>query len=66
MDKDSMDKNKNKGLADMGEGEFVLNESGTSVTIDADTNFPEDRDQLESGAQTNDTGKEESKKTEDE
>ena len=30
-----MDKNKNKGLADNQEGEFILNESGTSVTVDA-------------------------------
>ena len=36
-----MNKNKNKGLADDGEGEFVLNESGTSVTIDADVDFSE-------------------------
>lgn len=29
-----MDKNKNKGLVDAQDGEFILNESGTSVTID--------------------------------
>ena len=28
-----MDKN-NKGLADTNEGEFILNESGTSVSVD--------------------------------
>lgn len=27
---------KNKGLADNQEGEFILNESGTSVSIDAE------------------------------
>ncbi len=26
---------KNKGLADQGDGDFILNESGTSVTVDA-------------------------------
>lgn len=31
-----MDKDKNKGLADNHDGEFILNESGTSVTIDED------------------------------
>jgi hypothetical protein len=38
-----MDKNKNKGLADSQDGEFILNESGTSVTIDADAKYSEDR-----------------------
>ena len=31
----NMDKDKNKGLADNQDGEFILNESGTSVTTDA-------------------------------
>ena len=34
---------KNKGLADNHDGEFILNESGTSVTIDADAEYPEDK-----------------------
>lgn len=38
-----MDKDKNKGLADSGDGEFILNESGTSVTIDSDQVYPEDK-----------------------
>ena len=40
----NMDKDKNKGLADNQDGEFILNESGTSVSIDADREFPEDKD----------------------
>ena len=39
-----MDKDKNKGLADNGEGEFILNESGTSVSIDPEINFSEDEE----------------------
>ncbi|MCW3113326.1 MAG: hypothetical protein JWR18_1722 [Segetibacter sp.] len=39
-----MDKNKNKGLADNQEGEFILNESGTSVSIDPDIDFTEDEE----------------------
>lgn len=39
-----MDKDENKGLADNQDGEFILNESGTSVTIDADGVFPEDKE----------------------
>lgn len=57
-----MDKDKNKGLTDNGEGEFILNESGTSVTIDED--FGEDKDQVDSGEQANDAGDEEVKDTE--
>ncbi|MCW3110558.1 MAG: hypothetical protein JWQ09_5064, partial [Segetibacter sp.] len=38
-----MDKDKNKGLADIQEGEFILNESGTSVSIDVD--LPEEENQ---------------------
>ena len=60
-----MDKDKNKGLTDMGDGEFILNESGTSVTIDADTNFPEDRDQLEDIDRTDDIPKKESNEPKD-
>jgi hypothetical protein len=41
----SMDKDKNKGLADNQDGEFILNESGTSVSIDTLNNsFDEDAD----------------------
>ncbi|MCW3079818.1 hypothetical protein [Segetibacter sp.] len=40
-----MDKDKNKGLADNQDGEFILNESGTSVSIDTLNNsFDEDAD----------------------
>lgn len=40
-----MDKEKNKGLADNQDGEFILNESGTSVSIDTLNNsFDEDAD----------------------
>ncbi|GEO11364.1 hypothetical protein [Segetibacter aerophilus] len=37
-----MDKDKNKGLADNQDGEFILNESGTSVSIDTEDNFFEE------------------------
>lgn len=40
-----MEKDKNKGLADTQEGEFILNESGTSVTIDAD--LPEEENEAD-------------------
>ncbi|MDQ6815347.1 MAG: hypothetical protein M3040_16550 [Bacteroidota bacterium] len=39
-----MNKDENKGLADSQEGEFVLNESGTFVSIDADIDFSEDKE----------------------
>jgi hypothetical protein len=42
-----MDKGKNKGLADNQDGEFVLNESGTSVSIDPDINFDENESSIE-------------------
>ena len=48
-----MDKDKNKGLADSQNGEFILNESGTSVSVDADVEYFEDKnlpgDEDESG-----------------
>lgn len=37
-----MDKDKNKGLADMQDGEFMLNESGTTVSIDPEMDFAEE------------------------
>ncbi len=49
-----MDKDKNKGLADDGEGEFILNESGTSVSIDADVDFPEDKTEPDPEEQSHD------------
>jgi hypothetical protein len=59
-----MDKDKNKGLADKQEGEFILNESGTSVTIDAGGEFSEDKAIAESEAQVDEGVAEESGKTE--
>ena len=47
-----MDKDKNKGLADNQDGEFILNESGTSVTIDPDIDFGEDENGTESEDET--------------
>ena len=38
-----MDKDKNKGLADNQDGEFILNESGTSVSIDPEIDFEEEQ-----------------------
>jgi hypothetical protein len=38
-----MHKDKNKGLADNQDGEFILNESGTSVSIDTEDDFFEER-----------------------
>lgn len=46
-----MDKDKNKGLADTQEGEFILNESGTSISIDAD--LPEEENQPDDAEQAN-------------
>lgn len=46
-----MDKEENKGLADNQDGEFVLNESGTSVTVDSEKTFQEDKDGID--AETN-------------
>jgi hypothetical protein len=43
METNYMDKNKNKGLADNQEGEFILNESGTSVSIDPEGEYSEDK-----------------------
>jgi hypothetical protein len=37
-----MDK-KNKGLADTGTGDFILNESGTSINVDDVENMPKER-----------------------
>jgi len=37
-----MDK-KQKGLADRGDGDFILNESGTSVNVDNVENMPKER-----------------------
>ena len=37
-----MDKKK-KGLADTGDGDFILNESGTSVTVDNVEGTPKER-----------------------
>ena len=53
-----MDKDKNKGLADTQEGEFILNESGTSVSIDPESEFPEDEN-LGNNGQTNERSDEE-------
>ncbi|MCW3108650.1 MAG: hypothetical protein JWQ09_3156, partial [Segetibacter sp.] len=52
-----MDKDKNKGLADIQEGEFILNESGTSVSIDVD--LPEEENQTDFDGQTKDNSNEE-------
>ena len=52
-----MDKNKNKGLADTQDGEFILNESGTSVTID----LPEEETQTDLELQPNEAVAEETK-----
>jgi hypothetical protein len=37
-----MDKNK-KGLADTGQGDFILNESGTSINVDNVEGTPKER-----------------------
>lgn len=37
-----MDKKK-KGLADTGDGDFILNESGTSINVDNVENMPKER-----------------------
>jgi hypothetical protein len=37
-----MDK-KNKGLVDRGDGDFILNESGTSVSVDNIESTPKER-----------------------
>jgi hypothetical protein len=50
-----MDKDKNKGLADTQEGEFILNESGTSVSVDPDVTYPEDQNQSLSEPEKGDT-----------
>lgn len=34
---------KKKGLADTGDGDFILNESGTSVTVDNVEGMPKER-----------------------
>lgn len=39
-----MNKEKNKGLADNHDGEFILNESGTSVTIDMNNQLEESQE----------------------
>jgi hypothetical protein len=44
-----MDK-KNKGLADNQEGEFILNESGTSVTVDP--NYSDEKDAPETAGKS--------------
>ena len=48
---------KNKGLADNQDGEFILNESGTSVSIDSNEKYPEDDKEL--NREEGDEGKEE-------
>lgn len=47
-----MEKQKgNKGLIDDNEGEFILNESGTSVSIDAEGEYSEDKAIADSNAE---------------
>ena len=48
-----MNHDKNKGLADNNDGEFILNESGTSVSIDAEGEFTEDQAIAEADKQVN-------------
>ncbi len=50
-----MNKDKNKGLADNNGGKFILNESGTSVTIDAEGEFSEDKAIDEADKQVNES-----------
>lgn len=58
MQKQNTNNNKNnKGLADNGEGEFILNESGTSVSIDAEGEFSEDKAIADSDAQVSEDNK---------
>jgi hypothetical protein len=39
---------KNKGLADQGDGDFILNESGTSVSVDKmESDDPDDNEDLQ-------------------
>lgn len=61
-----MDKDKNKGLADNQDGEFILNESGTSVTIDPDIDFTEQENQTASEDETTEANDEQTKVKKDE
>jgi len=49
-----MDNKKNKGLADNQEGEFILNESGTSVSIDPEGEYSEDKYDPDGDSEKND------------
>lgn len=53
-----MDKDKNKGLADNQDGEFILNESGTSVSIDTEDNFFEEDSTDEGPSETDEKSSE--------
>ena len=55
-----MDNKKNKGLADNQEGEFILNESGTSVTIDPEGEYSEDKYDPYGDSEKNDSNAEKS------
>ncbi|HSU50409.1 MAG TPA: hypothetical protein VLJ41_07460 [Segetibacter sp.] len=50
-----MNNDKNKGLADTNDGEFILNESGTSVSIDAEGEFSEDKAIAEADKEVNES-----------